>query len=382
MPRRIGYGVRRMPSGRWQLLVRDPVSGKQIGMGTYADREMAERDGINAVADQHRGQWHDPRSGEVAVAVYLAEWLAACKANGRHGELYAVEAARLARLHISPHLGHVMLSDLRPMKVAAWHDKLVSARLKAGKPVGLTPAKAYRLLHAALADAVSSELIARNPAVKRSAGVEESPERPLLEPAQIDAIADAIRPWWRATVLMAAWVTLRFGELARLERRDVDLLHGTITVRKAKSRAGVRTISIPSKLVPVIEHHLATWSAPGPDGLVFVGPLGGPMRRPNFGADFRAAADPLGLTHVHFHDLRHAAGTMAAQTGATERELMARLGHASPNAAKRYQHAAQRRDVEIASRLDLLMGDVQLGSNAQPTRKRRQPSASGASDLG
>lgn len=41
-------------------------------------------------------------------------------------------------------------------------------------------------------------------------------------------------------------------------------------------------------------------------------------------------------------------GTLAARTGATTKELMARLGHASPNAAMIYQHAAADRDRRIA----------------------------------
>jgi hypothetical protein len=58
---------------------------------------------------------------------------------------------------------------------------------------------------------------------------------------------------------------------------------------------------------------------------------------------------------VTIYDLRHAAGTLAAWAGATTRELMARLGHASPRAALRYQHAAQSRDRDLADRLDVLV---------------------------
>lgn len=39
--------------------------------------------------------------------------------------------------------------------------------------------------------------------------------------------------------------------------------------------------------------------------------------------------------------LRHLAGTLAASTGAGTKELMHRLGHASPQAALRYQHATR-----------------------------------------
>ena len=60
------------------------------------------------------------------------------------------------------------------------------------------------------------------------------------------------------------------------------------------------------------------------------------------------------MTHITLHDLRHAGATLAAWSGASTRELMARLGHSTPAAALRYQHASRHRDREIADRLDEL----------------------------
>ena len=54
------------------------------------------------------------------------------------------------------------------------------------------------------------------------------------------------------------------------------------------------------------------------------------------------------------HDLRHTGQTMAASTGATIKDLMRRLGHASPAASYRYLHALDGRDDEIASALSEL----------------------------
>ena len=51
---------------------------------------------------------------------------------------------------------------------------------------------------------------------------------------------------------------------------------------------------------------------------------------------------------ITFHDLRHTAATLAAITGATTKELMARLGHSSQQAALIYQHATADRDAAIA----------------------------------
>jgi integrase len=60
---------------------------------------------------------------------------------------------------------------------------------------------------------------------------------------------------------------------------------------------------------------------------------------------------------VHFHDLRHAGLTLTAQAGATLDEVMRRAGHSSAAAALRYQHAADRRDTVIASRLSVLAAE-------------------------
>ena len=46
--------------------------------------------------------------------------------------------------------------------------------------------------------------------------------------------------------------------------------------------------------------------------------------------------------------------TLAAQAGATTKELMSRLGHTTPGMAMRYQIAAQERDAKIAEAMSKL----------------------------
>ena len=65
---------------------------------------------------------------------------------------------------------------------------------------------------------------------------------------------------------------------------------------------------------------------------------------------------------LHFHDLRGSGATWAAIAGATVRELMARLGHSTPEIALRYQHATRERDRAIADKLGALLSAVE----AQP----------------
>ncbi len=59
-------------------------------------------------------------------------------------------------------------------------------------------------------------------------------------------------------------------------------------------------------------------------------------------------------------------GTLAAATGASLKELMARLGHSSPRAAMIYQHATRDRDQAIAKALGGLVQQVRLTMAARP----------------
>ncbi|MGI8808454.1 MAG: tyrosine-type recombinase/integrase [Acidimicrobiales bacterium] len=184
------------------------------------------------------------------------------------------------------------LARITPMAVRRWHADLSNAGVGA-----VTVAKSYRLLRTILGTAVADEVIVRNPCTVAGAGVERSPERPVATVAQVFELAAAVEPRHRALVLTAALSGCRWGELAGLTRRHLDLLHGTLTVAETlveggsglsigppKTDAARRTVALPPPLVPILDEHLAKFSAPGRDGLVFCGPKGGMMRRGNFSA--------------------------------------------------------------------------------------------------
>ena len=89
-----------------------------------------------------------------------------------------------------------------------------------------------------------------------------------------------------------------------------------------------------------------------------MGPETAAKGRPEQGQPPRGAATraAVGVKDVRFHDLRHTAGTLATQNGATLKEVMSRLGHSTTAAAIRYQRAADERDREVADRLDEVFG--------------------------
>jgi integrase len=64
-----------------------------------------------------------------------------------------------------------------------------------------------------------------------------------------------------------------------------------------------------------------------------------------------AATTAAVVPALRFHDLRHVGNTLASDTGANLRQLMARMKHAAPHAALIYQHATAERDRAIADAL-------------------------------
>jgi integrase len=104
----------------------------------------------------------------------------------------------------------------------------------------------------------------------------------------------------------------------------------------------------------MVREHLLQHAEPGRDGLLFPARNGGQLAPSSLYRVYYPARKAAGREDLAFHHLRHTGAVLAAQTGATLAELMARLGHSTPGAAMRYQHAAQERDVEIARRLSAL----------------------------
>jgi integrase len=130
-------------------------------------------------------------------------------------------------------------------------------------------------------------MIKRNPCRIKGADREESPVRPVLSVEQVYALADAVGLRYRALILLAAFTSLRWAELAALTPADIDLDALTVRVTRQldyhrkgydfgppKSKAGVRTVPFPELIAPDLRQHLRL--VPFPVSLVFSTSTGTP----------------------------------------------------------------------------------------------------------
>jgi integrase len=138
-------------------------------------------------------------------------------------------------------------------------------------------------------------------------------------------------------------------------------------------------VTIPEVILPALKWHIRI-TGPDADSLVFTDSNGGPLRHSNFrGRVWLPALKESELTGVHFHDLRHTGNMLAADAGASVRELMDRMGHDSQRAAMIYLHGGEARQREIADKLsrrarEELKPSSRRRSGAQRARNRSRAS--------
>ena len=186
----------------------------------------------------------------------------------------------------------------------------------------------------------------------------------------------------RGLVELAFWGHLRLGELVALRIEDVDLDAGTVSVKRqvVETDAGPeesppkvgsqRTVYLPAQGVEALDEHLRIRGSNAPTDHLFARPDDSMLRAHHVHAAWSTARKRASLPGAHLHDLRHAGLTLAAQSGATLAEVMRRAGHSSARAAMIYQHAAERRDAEVAARLGRLAAGT-TGNRTGTQRARR-----------
>lgn len=385
-------GVRKLRSGRFQA--RYTRDGQTFTSPPF-DTEAEAWDYLTTVrASMVTGTWRAPVRATPTLSAYGTQWI---ETHPRIKATTRAEYGGTFTRHIEPYLGHLRLRELTPGLVRQWQTSL-KADLKASIPKGTrsattrdgssTAARAYRLLTSIYNAAVGDGLVDRSPCNMPEAGRpperETDDERPTLSAAEVDLLATAVPDRYRALVLVLAWLGLRIGEAAALRRCDVDLTPDAETVRVSerayyisgqgfdldspKSRAGKRRVPLPPHVAQVLAEHLERYTGTDPDALVFTTRSGGNCVSVA-GPVITRRLDAMGRTDVRVHDLRHTGNTLAAIAGASQPELMRRMGHSSADAAAGYLHTVEDHGRAVAQALSAVASGASVV--ALDSRRRR-----------
>lgn len=270
-----------------------------------------------------------------------------------------------------------IVGDITPKQVRRWR----TAALATG--TSTQTSRAYDLLKSIIKTAIEDGIADSNPCTIRG-GSSTTTGKEVRPPTddELATILEVIEPRYRALVAVAAFGGLRFGEAVALRAKDVEVRRGddgevdsvrinvtggvtaTSLGRVAgptKSAAGVRSVAVYGADALLIAEHARALIG---DALLFPAADGaGYLAQSTFHRHWDRARVAADRGDLPFHGLRHYAGTLYAQTGATVKETMARLGHSSQGAAMRYQHSGSR-DEELARR----MSKARAAATSEPSR--------------
>lgn len=365
--------LRQFRSGRWKASYTGPDGILYEAPHTFAYQEDAGAWLTDRRREIDRDLWSPPgteeqkRAKKAAVITfkdYATNWLDTRTVRGRALRPRTRDHYdKLLEANVYPTFGSKPIASITMDAVDKWYAKTL-----VDKPTAR--AHTYSLFKTIIENAVVRDrIIDRNPC--SIAGAATSARKIKPRPATLEQLATIVTTMpdnLRLMVLLASWTAMRFGELVELRRKDIDLEEQVIRIRRQavrtedgwnvgdpKSDAGIRDVSIPPHIVPTVEAHLADHVGKQQNALLFPPKSGeGHLQPSTLYRHWYKARTAAKRDDLRFHDLRHTGAVLAAQTGATLAELMARLGHTTPQAAMRYQHAAQGRDKLIAAALSKL----------------------------
>lgn len=347
---------------RWQARW---VGDGQERSKSFARKTDAEAYVKQVTADVVTGNYVDTRRSVTTFGTVAEAWIKTKEATNRAPKTIAgyrglLDVVLLPRWEDEP------LRDITHERLQEWVTWLATDpaarqhKRRSDPKAGLSPARViqtHQVVHQVLGYAVRSKYLASNPAD----GI-ELPSKPqskdlALTHDQVHRLAEeaaaaekAVRhrsdsaeaqtsPEALATmVLFLSYSGLRFGECAALRVKDVDTAKRRVTV--GRSVTGVRgqgriegdTKTHQKRSVPILttalaEELKAVTKGRKPSEFLFPGPDGGPMSIGWFRIRFDRAVAKLGIAGVTPQTLRHSAGSLALQSGASIATVQRLLGH-------------------------------------------------------
>jgi integrase len=338
----------------------DPT-GAQRSAGTFRTRSEAERAAHAAERKVEEGKWLDRNAGKVLFRDFVEQqWWP----SQHHLEL-TTKAAYRNNLdkHFLPFLGAYPMTSVTPSIVQGWVNHAVDLKLS---PRSIR--KYHTLLHGIFKAAVRDRVIAFNPCEGTVSPKVVLARRETITPEQFESLLAAIPVQHQVLLRVGIETGMRWGELAALRPRHVDVASQALTVAetiveisKKDSPTGERytlkpypkndrqrILKITPELATLLDERIQSLGLVRDDLLFPSTPRD--LRQPTSRNTFRTrvwqpALKTAGLPKtLRMHDLRHAHASWLLAGGADLKTVMDRLGHSQITTTQRYLHALESAD--------------------------------------
>ena len=350
-------GIWRTRTGSYEVHYRDSL-GKQ--RAKTLDRLVDAR---SFKADmrlrKQRGDFVDPSATRVRFEDWAYQYLDH-KIALRERTLDKYESA--LRTHLIPTFGSARVGAIARIDVQSW-----VVRLKAEGFAPETIRGLYTILASMMKLAEDDGVIAKSPCRRIELPPIVREEQRYLTTSEVELLAHQIAPRYRAVVYVAAYLGLRWQEVAGLKTKYVNLdsrpatLRVVSTIERARGRYSVvdlgktkaarRTLKMPSFLRDMLVAHCDEFPNPL---WVFSARRGGFLRYDNFRTRiWDPSVERADLGKVTFHELRHTAAAFMIDEGGDPLQVKRRMGHEDIRTTlNSYGHLFPDREDELVAALD------------------------------
>lgn len=269
-----------------------------------------------------------------------------------------------------PYFGKKKMSDISSKDVIAWQNVMLeSCNPKTGKPYASGYLKTiHNQLSAIFNHAVRHYGLPVNPAAQAgNMGKEGTKEMLFWTQEEYKKFAEAImdRLFAYYSFEMLYWCGLRVGELLALTPADFDFEKQTVSITKSyqringedvitppKTLKSNRVIQMPEFLCEEIQKYIDAIYGVKPTDRVFT------LSKYTLRRELRRGAELAGVKTIRVHDLRHSHVSLLADLDFTPSAIGDRVGHESTVITDRYSHMFPTKQIEMASKLDMVQKEV------------------------
>lgn len=346
--------IRERSPGKWAIIidVYDEAGKRRRKWHTFhtTSKRKAEEECARLISEIRGGTYIEPN--KTTLAAFLDRWLEHVKPTVSPGTHWRY--SWLAKKNIAPLIGDVTLAKLKTERIdRAWSQALQSGRMD-GKG-GLSPRTVHhmrRVLIKALNQAVTWDLLPKNPAIASNPPKVERKKMLAYDAAQTAELLEAIRPTRMfIPALLAVMCGLRRGEILALRWRHVELgdnLRQLAIVESAEqTEEGVRykepksgrarTVSLSSTVIAELKAHRARQAEeqlrlgirPDADSFVVAQYDGAPIQPRSLTHEWVRVLSKTTLPRIRFHDLRHTHASQMLAAGVHPKIASERLGHST-----------------------------------------------------
>ncbi|ANC20992.1 integrase [Bacillus cereus] len=356
---------------------KDPITGKrkQITKGGFKTKKAAQEEVAKVTNDLANG---DYENSDIRFSQLVEIWMQEKESSCRPSTLYQYK--RILRSRVMPEFGEKRLSDIKPLTVHNFHQKLLKE--------GLTTkyiSSVDVMLKQILDKGVELEMINSNPAkkAKRPKVKKKAQASWTIEEAMKFMEYAKIQGSYYIAFVLALHTGMRIGEVLALQWKDINfeskIIHvqRTLTLVDGKYELGETKTEASNRMIPMTEElmgELLEYQSHKKDNSfdLLICTRNKKIVHPyTIRYQMKALCEAIDVPYIRFHDIRRTFTTILIDSGANAKVVSKLLGHTNVSTTLNiYTDVYEERQIEVTEMLGNVLKSGRSGQKVVSEEKQ------------